>query len=265
MSACIACLGEGQDKMKPVRRIRSKKVRDRILWTCFGVGIVCSSSAISDTSEGVPFTELRNQVEMLQEQLESVARGADGACYDNSNRYVDCGNGTVTDTITGLIWLKDVNCFGLQDYATAQAMAASLKSGDCGLSDNSRPQDWRIPTADEWAATLFTARALDCDAPALTDTSGTACYSSIGSSPFINVDTLPELIDFWSANTIDQPFGARPTGAWVGFIGVRGLDLPFNAFVGVSTKTDLNPVWPVRGVGQRCVRRVGSFDPADCF
>jgi hypothetical protein len=28
---------------------------------------------------------------------------AAGPCYDNSNRFVDCGNGTVTDTQTGLI------------------------------------------------------------------------------------------------------------------------------------------------------------------
>src|SRR5437773_9255267 len=26
-------------------------------------------------------------------------------CSDNSNRYVDCGNGTVTDSVTGLTWL----------------------------------------------------------------------------------------------------------------------------------------------------------------
>jgi hypothetical protein len=36
-------------------------------------------------------------------------READPPCFDNLNRYVDCGNGTVTgtvtDTVTGLIWL----------------------------------------------------------------------------------------------------------------------------------------------------------------
>jgi len=252
--------------VKLAKIIRTKKVRDRILWTCFGVGIVCGGSAISDTPEGIPFTELRNQLEMLQEQLESVARGPDGTCYDNSNRYVDCGNGTVTDTVTGLVWLKDANCFGLQAYATAQAMAASLKDGDCGLSDNSRPQDWRIPTADEWAATLYTARFIDCDPPALTDTSGTGCYS-VGSSPFINVVVPVEPMTgaYWSANTHDQPFGTEPAVAHVGFIGIMGLDLPANAFVGVAVKTDLNPVWPVRGVGQRCARREGAFDPTDCF
>ena len=29
---------------------------------------------------------------------------ADAPCFHNTNRYVNCGNGTVTDTVTGLIW-----------------------------------------------------------------------------------------------------------------------------------------------------------------
>jgi hypothetical protein len=32
------------------------------------------------------------------------------ALLDNANRYVNCGNGTVTDTVTGLIWLQNANC-----------------------------------------------------------------------------------------------------------------------------------------------------------
>src|SRR5205085_247574 len=35
---------------------------------------------------------------------------AAGPCGDKSKRYFDCGNGTVTDSMTGLIWLKDPNC-----------------------------------------------------------------------------------------------------------------------------------------------------------
>jgi hypothetical protein len=36
---------------------------------------------------------------------------ADPSCPDDSgDRYVDCGNGTVTDNDTGLVWLKQANC-----------------------------------------------------------------------------------------------------------------------------------------------------------
>src|SRR5262245_50046924 len=31
----------------------------------------------------------------------------DARCWANRFRYVDCGNGTVTDQLTGLVWLKD--------------------------------------------------------------------------------------------------------------------------------------------------------------
>src|SRR4029079_11935142 len=38
---------------------------------------------------------------------------------DDTRRYVDCGNGTVTDTITGLIWLKTSRCFSVSSYSAA--------------------------------------------------------------------------------------------------------------------------------------------------
>jgi hypothetical protein len=73
-------------------------------------------------------------------------------CFDNGNRYVDCGNGTVTDTVTGLVWLKNANCFGEQTYAAASQAAAGLGAGQCGLTDGSSPGDWRLPTLVEWQA-----------------------------------------------------------------------------------------------------------------
>jgi hypothetical protein len=74
----------------------------------------------------------------------------DPPCFDNTNRYVDCGNGTVTDTVTGLIWLKNAGCLGFADWASANGLAATLANGQCGLTDNSSPGDWRLPNKDEW-------------------------------------------------------------------------------------------------------------------
>jgi hypothetical protein len=67
----------------------------------------------------------------------------DPPCFDNINRYVDCGNGTVTDTVTGLIWLQQSDCLGSAGYANANKAAAGLKDGDCGgtLTDGSSPGD----------------------------------------------------------------------------------------------------------------------------
>ena len=77
-------------------------------------------------------------------------------CFDNStNQYVDCGNGTMTDNVTGLIWMSNPDCLvQAQTWADAKLVAASLKHKDCGLRDNSKPGDWRLMTADEWNVTI---------------------------------------------------------------------------------------------------------------
>src|SRR5207253_1901181 len=108
------------------------------------------------------------------------ATRADGPCFDDTNRYVDCGNGTVTDTVTGLIWLKQGNCLPNNTWAAANQAAAGLKEGDCSLTDKSSPGDWRLPTKDEWSATIASAVALGCKVfgvlPSLTNDAGIGCY-----------------------------------------------------------------------------------------
>src|SRR5213594_1247061 len=66
------------------------------------------------------------------------ARGrAAAGCVDKTKRYVDCGNGTVTDTVTGLVWLKQSNCLSSADWEAAKKAVAGLKNGDCMLTDGS--------------------------------------------------------------------------------------------------------------------------------
>jgi hypothetical protein len=131
---------------------------------------------------------------------------ADPPCFDNANRYVDCGNGTVTDTVTGLIWLKDANCFGQLTYADANNAAAGLKDGDCGLTDSSSPGDWRLLTKAEWEATVDHAVFLACTNPSLTDTAGTGCFSA-GTQPFTGVQSGY----YWSSTTVAH----APATAWI--------------------------------------------------
>jgi hypothetical protein len=70
-------------------------------------------------------------------------------------RFMDNKDGTVTDNLTGLIWLKNTKCFGLMDLEGARLAAKHLKNGDCGpdpaliLSDGSSAGDWRLPTMSE--------------------------------------------------------------------------------------------------------------------
>jgi len=74
-------------------------------------------------------------------------------------RFTDKGNGTVTDNLTGLVWLKNGNCIqffsgdstGKNDRTWAGALTAAnnLANGYCGLSDGSVAGDWHLPNLRE--------------------------------------------------------------------------------------------------------------------
>ena len=66
-----------------------------------------------------------------------------------SPRFTDNADGTVTDNLTGLIWLKNANCFGTRVWETALTDANTLASGSCGLTDGSVAGDWRLPNRRE--------------------------------------------------------------------------------------------------------------------
>ncbi len=175
---------------------------------------------------------------------------AEAPCVDSSNRYVNCGNGTVTDTVTDLVWLHTANCLdlpgtsvsGLVDWPTANHLVAGLEDGFCNLTDGSQPGDWRLPTADEWVDTVFRAVVLGCtgeDDPSLTNTAGTDCFSDPAAAivafapwePFVSMPGTPR---FWTSTLDDvAPSQARSTNLTTGQVESQ-------------TKTSLRFVWPVR-------------------
>jgi uncharacterized protein DUF1566 len=160
---------------------------------------------------------------------------AAGPCFDSVNRYVDCGNGTVTDTVTGLIWLKQADCYGTGNWARANRAAARLREGDCGLTDGSSRGDWRLPTYQEWYAMV--ARAvigLGCFTPSLTNDAGTACYGGGAGASITGVATD---YGYWSS-TADE---VNPDHAH--FVNLNNGDTGSIAAKVVTT----GRVWPVRG------------------
>jgi hypothetical protein len=66
-------------------------------------------------------------------------------------RFSDNSDGTVTDNLTGLIWLRDANCFGAVNWDTALANANALAAPypACSLTDPSKAGDWRLPNIRE--------------------------------------------------------------------------------------------------------------------
>ncbi|MDY0301729.1 MAG: DUF1566 domain-containing protein [Trichlorobacter sp.] len=86
-------------------------------------------------------------------QTTSYAAGDDGATQRGvawpNPRFTDNNNGTVTDNLTGLIWLKNANCDGSKTWADALAWSNGLADGACGLTDGSQAGDWQLPNIVE--------------------------------------------------------------------------------------------------------------------
>ncbi len=118
-------------------------------------------------------------------QTTSYAAGDDGDLGKGidwpSPRFTDNGNGSVTDNLTGLIWLKNANCFGLRAWNDAVSDCNGLNSGECGLSDDSNPGDWRLPNRNELSSLLKS----DFYGPAVPDTAGTGQCAD--GDPFTNL------------------------------------------------------------------------------
>jgi len=65
-------------------------------------------------------------------------------------RFTDYPDGTVTDNLTGLVWLRNANCFATRMvWDDALAVCNNLADGQCGLMDGSEPGDWRLPNVKE--------------------------------------------------------------------------------------------------------------------
>ncbi len=61
---------------------------------------------------------------------------------------IDNGNGTISDTVTGLTWLKNANCIQAT-WSGAITAVNNLASGQCGLTDGSTAGQWRMPNRSE--------------------------------------------------------------------------------------------------------------------
>jgi len=140
-------------------------------------------------------------------------------------RLTDNGNGTVTDNLTGLIWLQTANCDGIKNWADALTWSNALASGSCSLTDSSSAGDWRLPNVRELHSLIDFAYIW----PALSDAAGTAIWSE--------GDAFSGVVSsyYWSSTTYAVVTGS----AW----GV-GLD---DGFVTSASKTGSYYVWPVRG------------------
>jgi hypothetical protein len=148
-----------------------------------------------------------------------------------SYRYIDNGDGTVTDNRTGLIWLTNANCFGKQNWKKAMQSAANLASGQCGLRDGSRQGMWRLPSKEEWE-TMIDKKYVDrknYSQPAFSNAAGTGHWKE--GDAFSGVQAG----DYWSSTA----YVNNTSYAWL-----VNLD---SGVVSTFAKTNTSYVWPLRG------------------
>ena len=118
------------------------------------------------------------------------ASAARGVVWSSATRFTDNQNGTVTDILTGLIWLKDAGCLGSALWPDGLTAANQLASGVCGLADGSTPRDWRMPNLAELESLIdasASSPALPANHPFLNVTGGsywtsTSYYGGVGGS-----------------------------------------------------------------------------------
>jgi len=107
--------------------------------SCEGATVPKTGQTICSDSDGIEIT--------------CAGTGQDGEYQKGvewpTPRFIDNGDGTVTDNMTDLIWLKNADCFGLRTWTNALSDCNGLASGTCGLTDGSSAGDWRLPNVNE--------------------------------------------------------------------------------------------------------------------
>ena len=134
-------------------------------------------------------------------------------------RFANNGDGTVTDNLTGLIWLRDANCSLFNAprtwYDSINIIIPQLEDGFCQLTDGSSPCDWRLPNRSE----LLSLHHMGNHPPLPSE------------HPFTNV------VDdnYWSSTTWRISDGT----AWY-------VDMD-DGIVHILSKSEARYIWPVRG------------------
>lgn len=148
---------------------------------------------------------------------ETNTKSTDNSAAQANSRFIDNGDGTVTDTSTSLMWLQNAACIGAADWQSSFTKLKSYNSNqasyDCGAKHNTY-SDWSIPNRHELRSLIDH----DTDLPALPV-----------SHPFSNVQP-----NYWTSTTAQF----NPSQAYKIFMGTGELQ--------VSTKETLQYIWPVR-------------------
>jgi hypothetical protein len=142
-----------------------------------------------------------------------------------SPRFTDNGDGTVTDNLTGLMWLKDGDCFGVgRTWQGALDVVTDFNTSPLtyNCSDYmANYDDWRLPNVVELESLVNAEK------------SNSATW--LNTQGFDNVQSS----NYWSATTVATSAAYYGLYAWVVRIINGSVDGPYKF-------NDDNCVWPVR-------------------
>ena len=144
-------------------------------------------------------------------KLQKKAEGTGSTC--DSQRFVNNGDGTVTDNLTGLDWASANFPLSATDWADANYYSAQNNLGGC----NAGECGWRLPTRAELQTIL--SQPFVCS-----------------TSPCIDGTFVPATANYYWTSTLDA---LDPSLAWVVHFG--------SGLVGNASRTDTWSARPVRG------------------
>lgn len=133
-------------------------------------------------------------------------------------RFTLNGDGTVTDNLTGLIWLQDANCIGGEQWINAPGEVDLLNDGSVTCTNYAAGtfDDWRVPNIRELSSLIDYGQ----HGPALP-----------AGHPFVGVQ-----LDYYWTSTTDV---SSTVYGW-------SIDLD-SALIAAIFKAGFYYVWPVRG------------------
>jgi len=157
--------------------------------------------------------------------LKNNTSAASAVLTKYSPRFTDNADGTVTDNLTGLIWLKNADRFGRKNWSEALSHCNDLADDGVNLADGSHADDWRIPSLEELQSLIHSGF---CD-PAVPNTSGKGKW--VEGDPFTNVKTY-----YWSTTRCADDTN---NCGWVVNMSIGSVPYGHESYA--------YHVWPVRG------------------